>query len=286
MLHLKIPCAAAKMEDPTGRNWDGAAKYINGYFKNKLIKGPCQTNMHTANTFAECLAYGRALYVCCYYSHLHHLYQTTLWHKPLLWHFAQPSGDYLRVSIWLIREGPQHVSQRSGKTVHSYFSLSHKGHFVFQKGGLPSEGQHTAPWLCLFTGPLRVHFVNKCVALTTLTQMDVEEPRANVPEISNVLPIKRPGPEAHLLSRQMHLFLLLSCRPSPAVQNKGKEKHLFTSLCPVCDLSQSAKTNQVMKPDRCTPKISFTNFNISVQIVCEKLCCEFPISVTICLCYQ
>lgn len=130
-------------------------------------------------------------------------------------------------------------------------------------------GQHTAPRCVCSQGPLSAHFVNECVALTTLTQTDVEGPRADVPEISNVLPNKRPGPEAHLLSRQMHLFL--SCRPSPAVQNKGKEKHLFTSLCPVCDLSQSAKANQAMKPDRCIPKTSFTNFNISEQMVCEKL---------------
>lgn len=122
---------------------------------------------------------------------------------------------------------------------------------------------------CVYSqGPLSIRFVNECVALTTRLRWMWKGLVPTCLRSQMSFQTRAQDPKAHLLLRQTHLFPLLSCRQSPAVQNQGKEKQLFTSLCPVYDLHQSAKTNQVTKPDKC---ISFTSFNIFVQIVCEKL---------------
>lgn len=81
---------------------------------------------------------------------------------------------------------------------------------------------------CVYSqGPLSIHFINECVALTTLTQMDVKGPRANVPEISNVLPNKSPGPESPFIVETDAFVPVAELQAKSSSSEPGKGKTSF-----------------------------------------------------------
>lgn len=87
---------------------------------------------------------------------------------------------------------------------------------------------------CVYSqGPLSIRFVNECVALTTLTQMDVKGPRADVPEISNVLPNKSPGPKSPFVVETDAFVPLaeLQAKSSSSEPGKGKTSFYIALSC-------------------------------------------------------
>lgn len=191
--------------------------------------------MHSANIFAECLAYERALYIYYYYFSSpspslpdHTLAQTSaLTLRPTLRGLAQS----LSLSI---REDPNTSLKEARKL--SLVSLSHKGHFVFPNTvsplwpnthSSPAVFIHRVPWasISLMSVSPSLHDSDGC-----------QEALCHCPKISNVLPNKHPGPESPFIVRDRCIYSRCWAAGKSAVQNQ-KRKNISLHHSVLCMIS-------------------------------------------------
>lgn len=179
--------------------------------------------MHSANMFAKCLAYERALYIYCYYyHHRHHLYTS-----------PDPPGISSESQSGLLERDPN-TSLKEARKLSTITSLWATRVTSYSRSAVSPLWPSTQLPSCVYSqGPLSIYFLNECVALTALTQTDAKGPCADVPEISNVLPNKRPGPESPFIVETDAFIPVaeLQAKSSSSEPGKGKTSLYITLSC-------------------------------------------------------